>query len=40
MWYGDLPWIQKNIPLEEADAKVKAFLSEFGEVQIDWSKIK
>lgn len=40
MWYGDLPWIQKNIPLEEADAKIKAFLSEFGEVQIDWSKIK
>jgi Protein of unknown function (DUF3485) len=40
MWYGDIPWIQKNIPLEEADAKLKAYLSEFGATQIDWSKIK
>jgi hypothetical protein len=39
-WYGDLPWVQKKIPLEEADSKLKAFLQEFGEVQIDWSKIK
>lgn len=39
-WYGDLPWIKKSIPLEEADAKLKAFLSEFAEDQIDWSKIK
>ncbi len=40
MWYGDLPWMQKKIRLEEADSKLREFLSEFGEVQIDWSKIK
>jgi hypothetical protein len=40
MWYGDLPWLQKKTHLEEADEKLKAFLQEFGEVQIDWSKIK
>ncbi len=39
-WYGDLPWMQKKIHLEEADSKLKAFLQEFGEVQIDWTKIK
>ena len=40
MWYGDLPWLQKKIRLEEADSKLKAFLQEFGEVQIDWEKIE
>ena len=39
-WYGDLPWMQKKIPLEEADSKVEAFLQNFGEVQIDWSKVR
>jgi hypothetical protein len=39
-WYGDLPWMQKKIPLEEADAKLKAFLQEFGALQIDWEKIR
>jgi hypothetical protein len=39
-WYGDIPWVQKKIHLEEADSKLKAFLQEFGEVQIDWGKIK
>lgn len=39
-WYGDLPWMQKKIHLEEADSKLKAFLQEFGATQIDWGKIK
>jgi hypothetical protein len=39
-WYGDLPKIQKKIHLEEADFKLQAFLSEFGEVQIDWEKVR
>jgi hypothetical protein len=32
--------MQKKIPLEEADAKLKAFLQEFGALQIDWEKIR
>lgn len=40
MWYGDIPWVRKKIPLEEADSKLKEFLQEFAEVQIDWEKIR
>lgn len=40
MWYGDLPWVQKKIPLEEADSKIKEFISELGKVQIDWEMVR
>lgn len=40
MWYGKVPWIDEEIPIEEADAKLTKFLGEFGESQIDWSMIK
>jgi hypothetical protein len=39
-WYGDLPWMQKKIHLEEADLKLKDFITDLGEVQIDWEKIR
>ena len=40
MWYGKLPWIDKPIPEEEADAKLRKFVSEFAENQIDWNQIR
>jgi hypothetical protein len=40
MWYGSVPWIAKEVSLEEADAKLREFLIEFGEEQIDWEMIK
>ena len=40
MWYGDLPWVQKKIPLEEADLKVQKFVSELAKVQIDWEMVR
>lgn len=39
MWYGKVPWIEEDVTLEEADAKLKKFLAEFGEEQIDWDMI-
>ena len=39
MWYGKLPWIEEDVSLEEADTKLKAFLSEFGEEQINWGMV-
>ena len=40
MWYGDVPWIAENVSVDEADAKLRKFLSEFAEAQIDWDMIK
>lgn len=40
MWYGKIPWIEKEVTLEEADAKLRQFLVEFGQKQIDWKMIK
>jgi hypothetical protein len=39
MWYGDVSWIEKEIPIEEADIKIMAFLEEFCENQIDWDMV-
>jgi hypothetical protein len=39
MWYGKVPWIEKEVPIEEADRKLREFLIEFGETQIDWKMI-
>ncbi|MGD7653530.1 MAG: exosortase-associated EpsI family protein [Verrucomicrobiales bacterium] len=40
MWYGKLPWIEKEVSEEEADAKLQAFLRQFAEDQIDWKQVK
>lgn len=41
MWYGKVPWIKnKEVSEEEADTKIRKFLTEFSEKQIDWSQIK
>jgi hypothetical protein len=40
MWYGDLPWMQKKIHLEEADSKIQKFISELAKVQIDWEMLR
>jgi hypothetical protein len=39
MWYGKVPWIEKQVPLEEADAKLRQFISDFAQEQIDWDMI-
>lgn len=39
MPYGELPWIGKEVSVEEADAKVTEFLANFAEEQIDWQRI-
>jgi len=40
MWYGKVPWIEKEVPFEEADSKLRAFITNFGEAQIDWNQVK
>jgi hypothetical protein len=39
MWYGKMGWIDKEVTIEEADAKLQAFLVEFAENQIHWDQI-
>jgi Protein of unknown function (DUF3485) len=39
MWYGKVPWIGQEVPEAEADAKLRAFLADFSERQIDWDQI-
>lgn len=40
MWYGKVPWIEKEVPIEEADRKLQQFLSDFGMQQIQWEQIE
>jgi len=40
MWYGKLPWIEKEVTEAEADAKLSKFLTTFTEDQISWEQIK
>lgn len=40
MWYGKVPWIEEDVSIEEADSKLKQFISEFAEEQIDWDMIR
>lgn len=40
MWYGKLPWLPQEVTEAEADQKMRKFLAEFGERQIDWDQIK
>ena len=39
MWYGKVPGIQAEIPMEEADRKLKDFVSGFAEKQVNWDQI-
>ncbi len=39
MWYGKVPWIEKEITEAEADAKLQKFLAGFAENQIDWNQV-
>lgn len=39
MWYGKLPWIEKEVTEAEADSKLKGFLEKFSEQQINWEQI-
>ncbi len=40
MWYGKMDWIEKEISVQEADAKLQKFLAKFSEKQIQWEQIK
>ena len=40
MWYGNVPWIPKEVTLEEADRKLKNFLEALCAEQLDWNQIK
>ena len=39
MWYGKVPWIEKEVTEAEADAKLQKFLTDFAENQISWDQI-
>lgn len=40
MWYGKMPWIEKEVSEAEADEKLRKFVSGFAENQIMWNQIK
>ncbi len=40
MWYGDVPWIEHEVPVEEADEKLGEFIKALADEQIDWDQIK
>lgn len=40
MWYGKIPWIEDEVTIDEADTKLKQFISDFGVEQIDWDMIR
>ncbi len=39
MWYGKIPWIEEELTYEEADAKLREFLANLTDEQIDWNMI-
>ncbi|MCX6875048.1 MAG: exosortase-associated EpsI family protein [Verrucomicrobia bacterium] len=39
MWFGKMPWIEKPVTEQEADAKLRNLLSGFAEEQIDWGRV-
>jgi len=39
MWYGKVPWVEKEITEAEADAKLQKFLTDFAATQIHWDQI-
>ncbi|NQX01562.1 exosortase-associated EpsI family protein [bacterium] len=41
MWYGDkVPMIEQAVSEEEADAKLRSFLTDFCERQINWDQVR
>jgi hypothetical protein len=41
MWYGKIPWIKETeITEQEADDKLKAFIIDFSERQINWKQLR
>ncbi len=40
MWYGKVPWIEKEVSIEEADRKLQEFLSDLAMEQIDWMQME
>ena len=40
MWYGKVPWIEEEVSISEADARLRQFITEFGMKQIDWDAIR
>ena len=40
MWYGKIPWIEKEVTEKEADAKLRQFVTGFAEDQIDWDQVQ
>jgi hypothetical protein len=41
MWYGKIPWIKdREVTEKEADEKLKDFITQFAERQIDWSQLQ
>lgn len=39
MWYGKVPWIKNEVTEAEADAKLRKFLVDLAEKQINWDQI-
>ena len=39
MWYGKVPYMEQQVSMAEADAKLQKFLTEFSEKQIAWDQI-
>ncbi len=40
MWYGKMPWIEKEVTEAEADEKLVKFLKDFTQDQIRWDQIQ
>jgi hypothetical protein len=40
MWYGKVPWIEKEVTEAEADAKLQKYISELAVKQIAWNQIQ
>ena len=40
MWYGKVPWIEDEVSIEEADQKLREFITEFGMKPIDWDMVR
>jgi len=39
MWYGKVPWIDDEVSFEEAEEKLRSFITDFATRQIDWEMI-
>jgi len=40
MMYGKLPWNSKEVTIEEADEKLRTFLTKFAEDQVRWEQVE